>query len=63
MVRQRGIELREEYSNIITSIRTQEDLLGQTADVQLNLSEENLDRATLQIPQVKEDLNEAKVFQ
>lgn len=60
MVRQRGIELREEYSNIITGIRTQEDLLGQTADVQLNLSEENLDRATLQIPQVKEDLDEAK---
>lgn len=60
MVRQRGIELREEYSNIITGIRTQEDLLGQTADVQLNLSEENLDRTTLQIPQVKEDLNEAK---
>ena len=60
MVRQRGIELREEYSNIITDIKTQEDLLDQTSDTQFKLGEANLDRTTLQIPQVEEDLNKAK---
>lgn len=60
MVRQKGIELREEYSNIITDIKNQEDLLNQTGETQTKLGDADLDRVNLQIPQAGEDLKKAK---
>ena len=60
MVRQRGIELREEYSGIVTDIKTQEQLLTDTGEIHTKLGDANTDRQMIQIPMVQEDLNKAK---
>lgn len=52
MVRQRGIELREEYSDIVTDIKAQEQLLADTGEIHIKLGDANTDRQMIQIPMI-----------